>query len=117
MSIRAEKVSEEIQHKLAIILLKDLSELHLGLVTITKVVTSNDLKVAKVYLSFLGNKDSADKCLERVNGRKKQIRMHLSASIYLKYMPELLFYHDDTAEYVGKIEKLIKEIHKESDSD
>jgi ribosome-binding factor A len=113
MSIRAEKVSDEIQHQLAEVLSKDLAGLNLGLVTVTKVVTSNDLRVAKVFISFLGNKESTDKCLEKINSKKKQIRMHLSSRLYLRYMPELLFYHDDTAEYASKIEKLIKQIHKD----
>lgn len=113
MSIRAEKVSEEIKHQLAEVLSKDLAGLGLGLVTVTKVITPNDLKVSKIYLSFLGNKESFDKCIEKVNLRKKQIRMHLSAKLYLRFMPELLFYYDDTAEYVSKIEVLIKEIHKD----
>ncbi len=113
MSIRAEKVSEEIKHKLADVLSKDLADQSLGLVTVTKVVTANDLRVAKVFISFLGNKEPAEKCLEKVNNRKKQIRMHLSSRLYLRYMPELLFYHDDTAEYASKIDELIKQIHKD----
>jgi ribosome-binding factor A len=39
--------------------------------------------------------------------------MHLSSRLYLRYMPELLFYHDDTAEYASKIDELIKQIHKD----
>lgn len=113
MSIRAEKVSEEIKHKIADVLSKDLASMGLGLVTVTKVVTANDLKVAKIFLSFLGNKEPADVCLEKVNKKNKQIRMHLSSQLYLRYMPELLFYYDDTAEYASKIDELIKQIHKD----
>jgi ribosome-binding factor A len=113
MSIRAEKVSKEIKHKLADVLSKDISDPSLGLVTITKVVTANDLKVAKIFISFLANKEPADKCIEKINSKKKQIRMHLSSNLYLRYMPELLFYHDDTAEYANKIDEIIKQIHKD----
>ena len=92
--------------------MKDLAELNLGLVTVTKVVVSRDLKTSKIYLSFLGNKQSGQECIDKINFRKKQIRMHLSSKIYLKSVPELLFYYDDTMEYANKIDKLIKEIHK-----
>lgn len=113
MSIRTEKVAEEIKHQLAGILSRDLAELHLGLVTVTRVRISKDLKNAKVYVSFIGNKESTEVCLEKVNGRKKQIRMHLGANMHLRYVPELDFYFDDNMEYASRIDEIIKEIHKD----
>ncbi len=113
MSIRSEKVSEEIKHRVSEVLSKDLEELNLGLVTVTKVVVSGDLKNAKIYLSFLGNKESAQVCIDRINYRKKQIRMHLSSKLYLKSMPDLFFYYDDTIEYANRIDELLKQIHKD----
>lgn len=113
MSIRTEKVAEEIKHQLAGILSRDLAELHLGLVTVTSVRISKDLKNAKVYVSFIGNKESTEVCLEKVNSRKKQIRMHLGANMHLRYVPELDFYFDDNMEYASRIDEIIKEIHKD----
>lgn len=115
MSIRTEKVAEEIKHQIADVLTRDLAELHLGLVTVTKVRVSTDLKNAKIYISFIGNKDPINLCLEKINNRKKQIRMHLSSRVHLRFIPELDFYHDDTTEYANRIDELIKEIHKDDD--
>lgn len=117
MSVRAEKVSEEIMHKLPGVLSKDLAGLSFGLVTVTKVTTSQDLRVSKIYISFLGSKEPAAKCIEKITARSKQIRMHLSSQLYLRYMPELLFYLDDSAEYASKIDQLIKQIHKDDEPD
>lgn len=111
MSIRAEKVSEEIKHKVSEVLTKDLAELNLGLVTVTKVIMSRDLKTSKIYISFIGNKEPAEVCIEKINYRKKLIRMHLSRKVYLKAIPELFFFYDDTTEYASKIAELIKKIH------
>ena len=116
MSIRTEKVAEEIKHQIAGILTRDLSELKLGLVTVTRVRISKDIKNAKIYLSFIGNTESAEQCIEKVNSRKKQIRMHLGAKIHLRFVPELDFYFDDTIEYANRIDELIKEIHKDDSS-
>ncbi|MEO8210573.1 MAG: 30S ribosome-binding factor RbfA [bacterium] len=113
MSIRTEKVAEEIKHKLNTAMSKDLSEISgLGLVTISKVIMTPDLKQARIYLSFLGNKEPIDKCLEKINNKKKHIRYILAKHIILKYMPELVFYYDDTTEYADKMQKLINEINK-----
>lgn len=116
MSIRTERVSEEIRHQVSEVFLRDMSglaaEAGLGLVTVTRVIMSRDLKNAKIYVSFIGNRGTAAVCVERINARKKQIRMHLAHRIHLKSIPELMFYYDDTIEYASHIEKLIKELHK-----
>ena len=118
MSVRSEKVAEEIKHQLSTAMAKDLSEIPgIGLVTISKVIMAPDLKLAKVYLSFLANKEPVDKCLEKINIKKRHIRFLLAKHIVLKYVPELMFYHDDTIEYADKIQKIFNEIHREENSE
>jgi ribosome-binding factor A len=116
MSVRSDKVSEEIKHQINGVLSRDLEGLGLGLVTVTQVVVSNDIKSAKVYISFIGNKLVPAECINRINLKKKQIRMHLASRLYLKNIPELFFYYDDRTEYASKIDELIKQIHKDEQS-
>ena len=115
MSIRTEKVADEIQHQISEVLSRDMggfpAEAGLGLVTVTKVIISKDLKNAKIYLSFIGNKNSPEVCVDKTNFRRKQIRMHLARRIRLKFTPEIVFYYDDTIEYASRIDELIKKIH------
>lgn len=113
MSVRSEKVAEEIKHQISSVLSKDLSGLNLGLVTVTNVSMSVDLKTAKIYLSFLGNKDPINVCMNRINFKKKQIRWHLGSKIYMKNIPELFFYYDDSMQFANRIDELIKKIHKD----
>ena len=113
MSHRPEKVAEEIKHKLNSAMSKDLMELHLGLVTISKVMMSPDLRIAKVYVTFLGNKEPIEKCMDRINFRKKHIRFLLAKHLTVKYIPELIFYYDDTLDYADKINKLLNEVKNE----
>ncbi|MBN8569893.1 MAG: 30S ribosome-binding factor RbfA [Ignavibacteria bacterium] len=112
MSIRTEKVAEEIKHKLNVAMAPDLQELNLGLVTISKVIVSPDLKIAKAYLSFLGNKLSIKECLKLITERKPHIRFLLGKQLTFRYTPDLLFFHDDTIEYADHIEKILKSIKK-----
>jgi ribosome-binding factor A len=115
LSIRTEKVAEEIRHQVPEVFKKELSGLQVGLVTVTKVRISRDLKNAKIYLSFIGNKEPAETCIERINYRKKQIRMSLSQRLRLRFMPEISFFYDDTIEYAQHIDVLIKQIHKDDE--
>jgi ribosome-binding factor A len=115
MSIRTEKVSEEIRHQIPDVLKRELADLQVGLVTVTRVTISKDLKYAKIYLSFIGNKISAEACIDKISFRNKQIRMGLSQKLHLRFMPEISFYYDDTIEYANKIDELIKKIHKDEE--
>ncbi len=112
MSIRIEKVAEEIKHRLNSVMTKDLSDLNAGLITISRVMMTPDLKLAKVYISFLGNKEPAEKLIERINYRKPHIRYMLGRQLTMKYTPDLIFFFDDTMEYADRINKLLNDVKK-----
>jgi ribosome-binding factor A len=117
MSIRTEKVAEEIKHRMNSAMSRDIMDLHAGLITVSKVIMSPDLKLAKIYVSFLGNKEPVDVLVETINERKKHIRFLLGKQLSLKYVPEIIFYHDDTMEYADKINKLLNEVKKSESQD
>ena len=112
MSIRTEKVAEEIKHRMNSAMSRDIMDLNGGLITISKVIMSPDLKLAKIYVSFLGNKEPIETLIERINERKKHIRFLLGKQLTLKYVPDIIFYYDDTMDYADKINKLLNEVKK-----
>ena len=110
--MRSDRVGDELRSVLANIFI---SELHIpdsGLITVTKVKVSDDIKIAKIYMSFLRNKISSEKLIEKIISKRKAIRYFASKKINLKYIPELRFYYDNTFVTAEKIDKLINKIHK-----
>ena len=80
-----------------------------GLISVTKVKVTNDLKFAKVYVSILNSKNMKD----TLAGLKKSsgyIRSELAKRINLRNTPELIFESDDSIEYGAKIDSILKEI-------
>ena len=73
---------------------------------------TDDLKLAKVYLSFLENKISVDYILAILGEKQNLIRYHLGQKVTLKYTPQLRFYYDNTMEQAERIDHLIDKIHK-----
>lgn len=114
-SYRVDKVEKLIKEEISNILLQKMIEPELGFITVTNVKVSADLKIAKIYLSVL-EKEKRVLALDRVNLKIKQIRTELAHRIYLKFVPELKFFLDDTLDYVEKIEGLIEKIHKNNDN-
>ena len=79
--------------------------------TVTQVKVTNDMKIAKIYISFLENKKTVDELMLVLKNKRKLIRHYVSLELELKYIPELRFYHDNTMLYAEKINKLINKIH------
>ena len=69
MSHRIDKVSRLIKEELSLILLYKYKGSDIGMVTITNVKMSPDLKIAKVYLSVF-NKEKREELISRINDLK-----------------------------------------------
>ena len=84
-----------------------------GLLTITQVTVTDDLKIAKVYLSFLENKKPVEDVLEILKSKHNLIRRHVGLKMTLKYIPQLQFYYDDSIKHAQRIDDLIQKIYKD----
>ncbi|OGU36460.1 MAG: ribosome-binding factor A [Ignavibacteria bacterium GWB2_35_6b] len=112
MSVRLDKVASLIKEEISLIFLYKIQDPSLGLITITGVKVSPDLKNAKIYISIY-EKEKRKELLQKVNDIKGFIRTQLAQRVKnLRFVPELSFYIDNTLDYVEKMDGLFKEIHK-----
>ena len=111
-SNRMEKVNEEFKRKIGEIIDQDLKNPNVtGLISVTKVNTSSDLKTARVYISIINSK-SKKNTLQGLKNATGFIRSELAKRVNLRYTPELIFELDETMEYGAKIDNILKEIIK-----
>lgn len=107
---RIERIDEEYRKEISQIISYDLKNPNItGLISVTKVKVTTDLKYAKVYVSILNSKNIN----ETKEGLKKSsgfIRTELAKRINLRNTPELIFEIDDSMEYGAKIDSILKEI-------
>ncbi len=111
MSHRIDKVASLVKEELSLIFLHKIQDPELGVITVTNVKLSPDLKYAKVYLSVY-DKDKREALMTKVEELKGMIRSNLAHRITIRFVPELNFFIDDTYDHVEKIEGILKEIHK-----
>ncbi|UCD06482.1 MAG: 30S ribosome-binding factor RbfA [candidate division WOR-3 bacterium] len=102
-SVMIRAVSDIIEH--------EIKDPRLGLVTVTTVDVSSDLKKATVYFSSLKDKDVA---LTTLNRAKGYIRTELANRVRIKYIPDIEFKIDNSYEYGKKIDALIDEISQDN---
>jgi ribosome-binding factor A len=117
MSVRSEKVASVIKRALVEDVSNLANEHSVGLATITSVKLTNDLHIAKVYISIYGGSVGPGEFLDVLEEKSRMLRAELGHKIRLRYTPELRFYLDDTLEQMEHIQELIKSVHKpESDT-
>ncbi|RLD63753.1 MAG: 30S ribosome-binding factor RbfA [Bacteroidetes bacterium] len=108
-SSRQDKISRLLQRDLSDIFQKEGLTLFKGaLVSVTIVRVSADLSVAKVYVSIFSTNKDID-VFALINKNKKSIRYKLAERVknQLRIVPELIFYVDDSLDYIENIEGLL----------
>ncbi len=109
-STRQKKISRLIQKELAVIFLRTGAEVaHGKMISITKVRISPDLSLAKIFVSIFPSGDQ-DAVLSSIHDHTSKIRYELGQKVrtQLRIIPELVFYVDDSLDYIDNIEKLLK---------
>jgi len=109
-SKRLEQVGGLIKEELAKVIQQKFNGLIPGrLVSVTVVRMSPDLGLAKIYLSIFPSTDG-DKIIKEINKNVSKIRFELGNAIKndVRRIPELVFYLDDSLDYIEKIDNALK---------
>ncbi len=112
---RLGRIDEEYRKELSQIIGYELKNPNVtGLISVTKVKVTSDLKFAKVYVSILNSKNVKD-TLAALKKSSGYIRTELAKRVNLRNTPELIFELDDSIEYGAKIDSILKEIMPKKD--
>lgn len=108
-SNRINRINEEIQKELSSLFrsLKD-PRVQGGMVTVTHVDTTTDLRYAKVFVSVLDKEQEKD-VLKGLKSAAGYLRRELGQAMALRYTPELQFVADDSIEYGAHILEMLRD--------
>ena len=112
-SNRIGRINEEIQRELAEQLrrLKDPRVSQVGMVSVTRVDTTGDLRYAKIYVSVLDKSQEKD-VLKGLKSAGGFLRRELGSALGLRYTPELIFEADDSIAYGAHILEVMHDVEK-----
>lgn len=108
---RSARVGDQIKHELADILIRKIKDPRIRSVTVTDVVLSDDLRNAKVFISSYDAE--REEVLTGLKSAAAFIRSELGRRIRLKFLPEIIFRYDETAERGAHIMELLHQIDRE----
>lgn len=112
---RSTRVAELLKREISRILIEEIKDPEINLVTITSVKISDDLRSSKVYFTVIGDRSLREKAMKGLDRATKFIRSEIGRRLKLRYTPELRFYYDVIADRVENIESLFSKI-KEGDN-
>lgn len=109
---RPDRVAEGIREEIATFLQTEgLGDPRLtGLVTVTGVESSRDLRSARVFVSYLGADEEREYVLEALDGLTPRLRGHVGRALRLRIAPELHFRLDESVARAARIETLLRQI-------
>lgn len=110
---RIGRINEEIQRELAEQLrrLKDPRVSQVGMVSITRVDTTGDLRYARVYISVLDKSQEKD-VLKGLKSAAGFLRRELGRALQLRYTPELQFIGDDSIQHGAYILEVLRRVEQ-----
>ena len=111
---RLNRINEELKREISNIINYEVTNSNVtGLISVTKVKISPDLRYARVYVSILNSKN-IKQTLAGLKSSSGFIRSRIAEKINLRVTPELVFELDDSMQYGEKIDTILKDIMKQS---
>ena len=110
-SRRSERVAEGIREEVARFLSTEAKDPRIqGLVTVTAVESTPDLRAAKIFVSIMGTDEEKASTLEGLQSLAGYLRGTLTRALRLRFAPELAFHIDPSVERAARIETLLARI-------
>jgi len=113
---RSDRVADLLHQEIAELVFRRLKDPRTANITISGVEVSGDLRHARVFFCIMGGSTDEDAKRNAGSGLEKAkgfIRFELGRRLSLRYIPQLEFEYDTSFEYGDKIERLLKELHKD----
>src|SRR5437588_7204176 len=110
---RPERVAQMVQELLGERFARGMRDPRIGLVTITGVKMSPDLREARVYWTVHGDAEQRKHTAKGLDNARGYLRHELGVELKLRITPDLHFTYDEAIDRGERIEQLIRQVHDE----
>ena len=107
---RSDRVGDLIKVELADIIFRQIKDPRIGIVTITGVKMTDDLKLARIYFVEMGKDICEPETKNGLEQAKSFLKRELGKRLKIRHIPDLIFTPDESFAYGSRIEKLLAEI-------
>ena len=109
---RTDRVAEAIREEVATFLAEDVKDPRVvGLVTVTAVEVTRDLRHAKVFVSVMGSDTERAATFQGLDSVAGHLRAHVGRALRLRLAPEISFRPDESVAHAARIETLLAQLN------
>lgn len=112
---RNRRVAQFIKEELSVLIQREFPLQQYGMITLTNVDVSSDLKIAVVYVTALNNKNSNDKLVAELNEQKGHFRHEISRVMTSRGVPSIRFKYDESIERAQRLTDIIDSVSHSDD--
>ena len=111
MARRTDRINEQLREEISMVLARQVKDPRLNtVISITRVVSSSDLRSARVYISVMGNKATKQEALEGLQSAASFLRREIRDRINMKHTPFMTYHLDDSLEEASQILNIMDQI-------
>ena len=111
MSRRTDRINEQLREEISSLLTRSIKDPRLnGVISITRVVSSTDLRSAKAYISVMGSQQTKEEALAGLRSAASFLRRELRNRINMKHTPFLTYELDESMEEADQLLRLMSHI-------
>lgn len=111
MSRRTERINEQLREEISTLLTRQIKDPRLNaVISITRVVSSGDLRSARVYISVMGNQETKQSALEGLRSAASFLRRELRNRINMKHTPFLSYQLDNSIDEADQLLRLMNKV-------
>ncbi|HKG92656.1 MAG TPA: 30S ribosome-binding factor RbfA [Gemmatimonadaceae bacterium] len=115
---RSDRVGEAIREEIATFLAEGVKDPRVvGMVTVTGVELTRDLRHARVFVSVLGSEEEKRATFEGLEAVAGHLRGRIGRALRLRLAPEIAFRADESIARAARIETLLNQIKQPSGVD
>lgn len=107
---RTAQLGEVLRAEIANVITRELRDPDVGWATVMDVEVATDMKFARVHVSVLGDEATQERTITALDKSRAKIRHLVAQRVRLRFMPDLEFRLDRTAERAARIEGILKDV-------
>lgn len=114
---RTQRVRRLLKEEISRLLQRDVKDARIGIVTVTDVEVTRDLRNAMVYVNVAGDDARKSEALKGLSSAAGFLRSRLGRELRIRRVPELRFSIDRTQEHAARISELLAEVKTSEEHD
>ncbi len=118
MPRRVDRINELLRQEISLLLARQIKDPRLdGVISITQVTTTSDLRNARVFLSVMGDSTAKQSALEGIQSAATYLRRELRDRLAMRYVPFLSFAMDNTLDEADHLYQIMDQIRTGSEAE